>query len=97
MMEKITFEQLPEIAELIVKKLDRLEQLMLDLLSAPTDQRDQLLTIQQAAEFLHLTVHTLYSYTHRNAIPFSRRGKRLYFSRTELEHWIKTGQMDQTQ
>jgi excisionase family DNA binding protein len=95
-MEKITFEQLPEIAELILKKVDRLEQLLLELLSAPTEQRDQLLTIQQAAAFLHLTVQTLYGYTHRNAIPFSRRGKRLYFSRADLEHWIKSGNQDQT-
>jgi excisionase family DNA binding protein len=95
-MEKITFEQLPEIAELILKKVDRLEQLLLELLSAPTEQRDQLLTIQQAAAFLHLTVQTLYSYTHRNAIPFSRRGKRLYFFRADLEQWIKSGNQDQT-
>lgn len=96
-MEKITFEQLPQIAGLILEKLDRLEQLILQQMSTPTEQRDQMLTIQQAAEFLHLTVQTLYSYTHRNAIPFSRRGKRLYFTRSELEHWIKTGNKELTQ
>ena len=57
----------------------------------PTDQPEQLLTIQQAAEFLSLTVPTLYSKTSKGELPFMKRGKRLYFSRTELLEYIKEG------
>lgn len=60
-------------------------------LPQPTEQPDQLLTIQQAAEFLNLTVPTLYGYVHANKIPVSKPGKRLYFSKHELLEWAKAG------
>ena len=56
-----------------------------------TDQPEQLLTIQEAAEFLSLTVPTLYSKCSKNELPYMKRSKRLYFSRTELLEYIKDG------
>jgi len=58
---------------------------------APTDQPEQLLTIQEAAEFLSLTVPTMYSKVSKGELPVMKRGKRLYFSRTELMEYIKEG------
>ena len=58
---------------------------------APTDQPEQLLTIQQAAEFLSLSVPTLYSKVSKGELPVMKQGKRLYFSRTELMEYIKEG------
>ncbi|MCZ2128687.1 MAG: helix-turn-helix domain-containing protein [Bacteroidia bacterium] len=58
---------------------------------APTDQPEQLLTIQEAAEFLSLTVPTMYSKVSKREIPCMKRSKRLYFSRTELLEYIKDG------
>jgi len=57
----------------------------------PTDQPEQLLTIQEAAEFLSLSVPTIYSKVSKGELPFMKRGKRLYFSSTELLDYIKTG------
>lgn len=57
----------------------------------PTDQLEQLLTVQQAAEFLNLTVPTIYSKVSRGGLPVMKRGKRLYFSSTELMEYIKDG------
>ena len=57
----------------------------------PTDQPEQLLTVQQAAELLNLSVPTLYGYTQRAEIPDCKRGKRLYFSKQSLFEWIKDG------
>lgn len=56
-----------------------------------TDQPDQLLTIEQAAEFLNLTKPTIYSLVSRNEIPVMKRSKRLYFSRIELLNYLKQG------
>lgn len=58
---------------------------------APTDQPEQLLTIQEAAEFLSLTVPTMYSKVSKREIPVMKRSKRLYFSRTELLEYLKDG------
>lgn len=56
-----------------------------------TDQPEQLLTIQEAAEFLSLSVPTLYSKVSKGELPVMKQGKRLYFSRTELMEYIKEG------
>ncbi len=56
-----------------------------------TDQPEQLLTIQEAAEFLSLTVPTMYSKVSKGELPVMKRSKRLYFSRTELLEYLKDG------
>ena len=57
----------------------------------PTDQPEQLLTVQEAAEFLSLTVPTMYSKVSKGEISVMKRSKRLYFSRTELMEYVKAG------
>lgn len=45
----------------------------------------------EAAEFLGLTVPTVYSKVSKGELPFYKRGKRIYFSRLELTEYIKSG------
>lgn len=56
-----------------------------------TEQPEQLLTIQEAAQFLNLTVHTIYSKVSKGELPVMKRSKRLYFSSTELMEYLKEG------
>ncbi len=56
-----------------------------------TDQAEQLFTIQQAGDFLSLAVPTIYSMVSRGELPFMKRSKRLYFSKTELTNYLKAG------
>ena len=51
----------------------------------------QLLTIQEAADFLILAVPTMYSKVSKGELPVMKQGKRLYFSRTELLDYLKDG------
>jgi len=57
----------------------------------PTEEPDQLLTIHEAAEFLSLTVPTMYSKVSKGELPVMKRSKRLYFSRNELLEYLKAG------
>ena len=82
--------------EVIETRLSSIENLILDLKHnplrvEPTEHPEQLLSIQQAAEFLSLSVPTLYSKVSKGELPVMKRGKRLYFSRTELMEYIKEG------
>jgi excisionase family DNA binding protein len=54
-------------------------------------EADKLMTIEQAAAFLSLSVPTLYTQTSKAIIPCMKKGKRLYFSKDELTDWIKQG------
>tara|TARA_R110000787_G_scaffold161124_6_gene274619 strand:- start:64 stop:408 length:345 start_codon:yes stop_codon:yes gene_type:complete len=55
------------------------------------EQPEQLLTVQEAAEFLKLTVPTIYSKVSKGELPVMKRSKRLYFSSTELMEYLKGG------
>ena len=56
-----------------------------------TEQSEQFLTIQEAAEFLHLTVPTMYSKVSKGELSYMKKAKRLYFSRTQLMDYLKEG------
>ena len=57
----------------------------------PPKQSEQLLTVQEAADFLSLTVPTIYTKVSKGELPVMKRGKRLYFSSTELMEYLKEG------
>ncbi len=63
------------------------------LAAPPALQPDELLTIQQAAGLLNLTVGTLYVKVSKGELPVSKvpGSKRLYFSRTDLLDHIRGG------
>jgi excisionase family DNA binding protein len=87
--------------EVIEARLSNIETLLLDIKHARKEQgeqpeADQLLTIQQAAEFLNLSVPTLYTKVHNAEIPVYKKTKRLYFSKQELTDWIKAGRKKTT-
>ncbi len=59
--------------------------------SPTVQQEDQLLTIQEAAEILNLSVPTIYGLVSKSEIPVCKKTRRLYFSKKELIDWIKSG------
>ncbi len=89
-MNTITFEQLPTAFTHLFNKVENIERL-LQKKQETQPESDQLLTIQQAAEFIKLSVPTLYGLVSKSQLPVSKRGKRLYFSKQELTAWIKEG------
>ena len=57
----------------------------------PIDHPEKLLTVKEAAEFLSLSVPTIYSKVSKGELPVMKRSKRLYFSNTELLNYLKDG------
>ena len=89
--EEISFNEMPKALAHLISKVETLEQLLKSQQSINRVASDKPLTISQAAEFVNLTVPTLYGFVSKRTIPFSKVGKRLYFSETELTSWIKSG------
>ncbi|MFK2818990.1 helix-turn-helix domain-containing protein [Flavobacteriaceae sp. LMIT009] len=52
---------------------------------------EKFLDINEASAFLNLAVSTIYSKVSKKELPYMKRGKRLYFSKTELLDYIKGG------
>lgn len=92
-MENVVFTNLsiPEIRQLFRQELETYFETNKQPEQPTTDQTEQLLTIQEAAEFLSLTVPTMYSKVSKREIPCMKRSKRLYFSSTELLEYLKDG------
>ena len=89
-MQTITFEQLPQAVSELHEKLSNIEQLLREG-SQQSPPEDELLTILGASKFLKLSTQTVYGKVSRNEIPVNKQGKRLYFYRSELVDWIKSG------
>ena len=87
----LTFEQLPTAVSQLSKQLENIERLLLQQNNQPQNQPDKLLTIQQAAELLNLTVPTIYGKVSKGELPHMKRSKRLYFSTLELMAYLKAG------
>jgi excisionase family DNA binding protein len=82
--------------ELIEARLNNIETLLLDLKHDPKEQgeqpeTDELLTVQDTAKFLRLSVSTVYTLISKGELPVMKRSKRCYFSKVELINYLKQG------
>jgi len=89
-MEKISFEQLPEMVALLLEKVNRLESLL-------TGNREEgiiikeMLTIEEAVAYTGVSKSWLYKMTMRGDLPTYRPGgKRIYLKRSELNDWMSS-------
>jgi len=91
---KNSFDTLPEAVQEILKKVDTLTELVRVLTPhTPPPTSDTLLNVKETAKFLDLSVPTIYSKVNRGELPYSKVGKRLYFSKKELMSYIKSGKV----
>lgn len=90
-METLSFDQLPQAVAQIYDKLNKIEALLERKDSQPDQEPDQLLTVKDAAEFLSLSVPTVYTLISKGELPVMKRSKRCYFSKLELINYLKEG------
>jgi len=91
-MENVVFTQLsiPEIRKLFREELEGYFALTPNQ-QKPAQEPDNLLTVQEAADLLHLSKATVYGKVSSRELPHSKQGKRLYFSKAELTSWVQSG------
>lgn len=80
-----TRNELEEIIQNSVKEVLRTE------IKNSANQGESFLDISEAAALLKLAKQTIYSLTATEQIPFFKRGKKLYFKKSELESWVSEG------
>ncbi len=98
-MKKVTFNTLPKAISELLDRVERIEQILSNKPRAsqsktvrtkksksqgpPPDK----LTVKEAGKYLNLSLVTLYSYIKNKKIPFEKQGRRLFFSKVDLEKW----------
>lgn len=91
-MENITFETLPKAVEILFGEVASIKNLLLTQAgNAHTEEPDENLLIDAAGQVVHLSIPTMYAKVRNREIPFYKKGKRLYFSKRELQEWIRSG------
>ena len=56
-----------------------------------TEPSDKLFNVKEAAQYLDIAPQTLYGYTSNRTIPFIKKGKKLYFRKSDLDKWLSEG------
>lgn len=91
-MEPFSFDKLPEVVLELFRKVEHLEELLANI-SRPENQDLELMTVQEAAEFLKISVPAIYTKVSRREIPVYKPGRRLYFSKKALIGWAQDARL----
>lgn len=82
------------ISEIIAKSADetsrRIEEANLKSLQK---KEDVIFVVKSLSEYLDLKPATIYSMTSRKQIPFYKKGKKLYFKKSEIDKWLDDGRV----
>ena len=92
MEQSISFEQMPSVIAQISSKLEAIESLLQSQTGpiAPIEE-EQVFDVEETAEFLRLSVNTIYSKVNKGELPVMKRSKKLYFSKSDLMDYLKRG------
>ncbi len=76
-------------------RLEAIENEIREIKTLLTSERgDKKFTIEQAAEYLNVSVSRLYKLTMKREIPFHKPGgKKLYFFQSEIDGYIRNGKV----
>lgn len=89
-MNNLSFDQLPVLISELKTEIVEMKSLLLQRSESQIESNNPI-NIKQVAELTSLTVPTLYGYCQRKEIPYQKKGNRLYFFKSEVIDWIKTG------
>lgn len=84
----ISFEQMPNAISALLHKVEQLENLLLNNLPVAMPTREMLST-DEACQFLGMPKSTLYGKAQRGEIAYSKPGKHLYFAIDDLIDYQK--------
>lgn len=80
--------------EIINQRLEAIEILLQELISIPKSNKVknegeiEFLNVQQTADYVSLSKATVYGLIHKLEIPNYKRGKRVYFKKSEIDSWL---------
>ena len=79
--------------EVIMKKLNQIENL---IKSQGNTTLNSVMSVEQLANLIDLSKSHIYKKTSAREIPHYKRGKKLYFSKQEIDKWILKNRIETT-
>jgi excisionase family DNA binding protein len=92
-MKQLTFNELPEAVSSMVEKLERIEKMLQLNKSEAVHQEPYWMSLDELIVYIpgNPAKQTVYSWINQKVIPYHKTGKRLYFSRPDIDSWLKSG------
>jgi excisionase family DNA binding protein len=87
---ELTQNDLPQAISTLLFEVQELKAIIANQ-STPSNTAPDFLNIEQAGELLGLAKQTMYILVSKGKIPHMKKGKKLYFSRAEIEQYIRSG------
>src|SRR5690606_5340144 len=90
----LTHDTLPQGVTQLIKEFSELKRLLIEKQEQPTtEQPEQWLDLNDLIQYdpEKRTKPTWYSKISRNEVPHYKRGKKVYFLKSEIDEWLKKG------
>ncbi len=90
-INKISFNDIPEVLTVILSKLDALEAKVDKLLPTHKKEEQQWFNVAALIDYLpnHPAEQTVYGWTSTHKIPYHKRGKSIMFNKAEIDEWLQ--------
>lgn len=92
-MENLSFEMLPQAVATLTEKVSELTRLISEKQEQPKEEPETFLNIKETAEFLRVTIPTVYSKVSRGDLSVIKRNGRLYFAKSDLLAYLISGRV----
>lgn len=92
--ENLSFDGLPHAVAALRQELSEIKRILIRQAGTqPEDQLNEWMDINQLIQFIpsHPAKHTIYIWIGKGEIPSHKKGKRLFFRRSEIEAWLIKG------
>ena len=94
-MEQLSFDRLPEAVAQLYRKLSNIESLLYQQNNSSKLNEDRWFDLEELMAYdpEKRSKPTFYRYVQEQSIPFHRKGKKLTFLKSEIDHWLKGGRV----
>jgi len=58
-----------------------------------SDKLEKLMTLEEVAEYLRLSIHTIYKMAQKGKIPALKAGKKWRFRKEDIDQWLKLNKL----
>lgn len=88
---QLTFEDLPRAVSELLEKVNRIEEILLNnsVIQEEIKEENDVMNTKECAEYLKVSVVSIYMFIKRGAIPYYKVGRKKYFKRSEIDKSLK--------
>lgn len=88
--DKVTHENLPQAVEYLINQIERLEEKFGQNSAEPSEESESYFSVDELSEYLpqRPAKQTIYGWTSNRIIPYHKKGKNIYFLKSEIDAWL---------